>query len=124
MNLVIANTIRNQISKNGFMCWGSRNFLGSNNEENTKGYKIENGLGYLQFTASNNPKISQAIQVKIVLDFDDTYSVKFFTKKRFTQKMKTDWIKSGVYPDLVNVIKEEKGVYCDQLEDVIFSVLG
>ncbi len=120
----IPNIIRSQISVNGFMCWGSRNFIGSDNEEDSKGYRFENGLGYLQFTASGNPKIQKTVQVKIILWFDDTYTVKVFTKKRMTDKVRREWILDGVEPELVNVIEEQSGVYCDQLEDTIFSILG
>ncbi len=120
----VPNTIKSQISVNGFMCWGSRNFIGSDNEEDSKGYRFENGLGYLQFTASNNPKIEQMVQVKIILWFNDTYTVKVFTKKRMTDKIRRDWIINGKNPDLVEIIETREGVYCDQLEDIIFDILG
>ncbi len=122
--MLVPNTIKSQISVNGFMCWGSRNFIGSDNEEDSKGYRFENGLGYLQFTTSNNPIIQKTVQVKIILWFDDTYTVKVFTKKRMTDKVRSEWILNGIEPDLVTVIETREGVYCDQLEEVIFSILG
>ncbi len=120
----VPNIIKSQISVNGFMCWGSRNFIGSDNLEDSKGYRFENGLGYLQFTVSNNPKIQQTVQVKIILWFNDTYTLKIFTKKRMTDKVRREWVSNGIEPDLVDVIETRNGVYCDQLEEVIFSILG
>ena len=95
----VAYIIRSQISKNAFMCWGSRNFVGGIGRSD---------CGYLTFTVSNNPLVPQKCSVTIALNGKDLYDV-------------TVW--KRVKGEAV-IFKESKDIFCDMLEDVIFSLLG
>jgi hypothetical protein len=95
--LEVATVIRDQIGTRALMCFGSTNFKGGESDEKTHD-------GFLEFTATNNPKISENVQVRVELAFDDTYTVKVYnTVKEFAH-----------YDD----------VYCDQLSELLFDILG
>ncbi len=99
-NLEVANIIRSQISNNAFMCWDSRDFMGGIGRSD---------CGYLTFTVSNNPKIPQKCFVTVALNGKDLYNV-------------TVWKRDSKANAVV--FNESKDVYCDMLEDIIFSMLG
>ncbi len=112
MSLQVANTIIQQINAicpTAFMCYGASRFLGSDNLEDSRFYRKENCLGYMQFTAQNNPKYPQHVQVKIVLDWSDTYIISVWKRDRFGK---------------IEVYEERKEVYCDMLVSVLDDILG
>ena len=99
--LFVANTIREQIGQNSLMCFGARQFMGWAESDSDR--------GRLTFVVSNNPKIQRRCFVTVVLDFDDTYTVSVWYRNRSNE---------------AQILSESKGIYCDQLSDLLFSVLG
>lgn len=97
----VANTIREQIGHNSLMCFGARQFMGW--------AESDKDLGRLTFIVSNNPKIPRKCFVTVVLDFNDTYTVSVWYRKRSNE---------------AQIIKESKEIYCDQLSDWLFNILG
>lgn len=95
--LEVANTIKSQIGTRNLMCYGSRNFIGGGSDEKTHD-------GFLEFTVSNNPKIREKAQVRVELAFNDTYTVKVYNDKK--------------------VFSNLEEIYCDQLAEVLFDILG
>lgn len=93
----VATTIRQQIGMRTLMCLAAHNFIPGVSDDKTHD-------GYLEFTATNNPKIIEDVRVRIELAFNDTYTVKVYnTEKEFAHQ--TD-------------------VYCDQLSETLFDILG
>ena len=98
--MTVAKTIRQQITNNAFMCWGSRNFIAGQGKED---------LGYLTWTVQNNPKLKGKYFVTVKLNGKDLYDL-------------TVWRRSK---DLnVKIYKEVNDLFFDQLEDTIFDILG
>ena len=102
-NLVVANTIRDQIANGvavdgtkGFvavMAWGSNNFTGS-------GEETEDNRGWLSFSVKGR-SFKGAVKVKLM--WNDTYRIEFWKTRRPSIKM----------------VKSVDDVYCDQLTAVI-----
>lgn len=59
---------------------------------------------FIEFTASNNPKIIEEVRVHIELMSDDTYALRVFN-------------------DIKEYAKHE-GVYCDQLSELLDDIFG
>lgn len=70
--------------------------------------------GWLQFKVSNCMKVSNGTNVRITLEYDDTYTVKTFTMRKVRNTMDT------VSKD----IEEIKDVGNGNLTEVITKVLG
>ena len=100
----VGKTIASQVGINNLMALGAYGSLISF-EENEK------NDGGLMFIAQNNLKIKEAVGVTITLDFNDTYSIVIRT---LGKKSKDEEI------ELLNT----SGIYCDQLEEMLFDTLG
>ena len=104
-NKTIATTILNQLGGNKFIAMtGAKNFFTNGND--------------LCFNIGKN--MSNANRVQIVLDGDDTYTMKFikFTNGRFTKNYEK-YIDSKV-----EILKEIPGVYCDGLKEMFTEHTG
>lgn len=93
----VAEIIRKQIGIVNLMCFAARRFVGANSDDKTHD-------GFLEFTASNNPKIKQKVQVRIELAFNDSYTIKVFDKEK----------------EFAHI----QDIYCDQLTEILFEILG
>lgn len=101
----IANTILSQLGGNKFIAMtGAKNFYTNGND--------------LCFNIGKNA--SKANRIKIVLDWDDTYTMQFikFTNGRFTKNYEK-WVEPKV-----ETLKEIKGVYCDMLQELFTEYTG
>ena len=97
-NKTIANTILSQLGGNKFIAMtGAKNFYTNGND--------------LCFNIGKNA--SKANRIKIVLDFDDTYTMQFikFTDAKLTKNF--EWVDAKV-----EVLKEIKGVCFDMLQEL------
>lgn len=84
--MVIADTIRNQIGANTLMCIGAHKLSLIPITDKHKG-----GLG---FKVRPNPKMKQGGTVAVILDYNDTYTVRIMSARG---KMLLD--QAGVYND-------------------------
>lgn len=66
--LVIANTIKQQIGVNTLMCIAAQGLAALS--------ECDKYLGGLTFKVGRNPKMKQGGRVTILLDFNDTYTVR------------------------------------------------
>lgn len=104
-NTMVAETILNQLGGNRFVAMtGAKKFFTNGND--------------MCCTIGRNA--SKANRLQIILDADDTYTMKFikFTGERLNRKTLT------YTPAKVETIKEINGVYCDQLEELFTDVTG
>ena len=101
--MTIANTILHQLGGNRFITFtGSKNFL-------------DTGNGLRMSLARNG---SKANRLEITLDWDDTYTMRFY---RFTKGgLRVDHKKGTAkfVDDKVTEVKTYTGIYCDQLEEL------
>jgi hypothetical protein len=98
-DLTIPNEIKNQLfslDMNAVMCWASNNFRGS-------GPVDPEHNGQLIFNIQNLRNIKKGY-IKINLNYADTYDIFIYNGK-------------DLYADF-------KGIYCDQLIDVIGDCIG
>lgn len=104
---MIANTILNQLGGNRFIAMtGSRDFIA-----------IKDGL---RMGLARNA--SKANKLDIVLNSDDTYTMKFY---RYTPwRYSTRGGKFTEYPEKITTVKEFTGVYFDQLQELFTNVTG
>jgi hypothetical protein len=103
-NKQIANTILSQLGGNKFIAMtGAKNFFTNGND--------------ICFNIGKN--ISKANRIQIILEADDTYTMKFikFTNGRFTKNF--EYIEAKV-----DLLQEEKGIYNDMLQDIFTQYTG
>ena len=95
--------------------------------EQLGGYRFAVMTGAHGFVADGNTlrmmltkNASKANRLWITLDWDDTYTMRFFkyTAPRFNTKTYT------FTEEKVTEIKKISGVYCDQLQDIFTEVTG
>ncbi len=87
------------------MCWGSRDFIGGIGKED---------CGYLTWVVSNNPKIRHKCFVTVALTGKDLYDVTVWHRTPYSLEK----------PSKVKIYGAVQDIFFDQLEDVIFSILG
>lgn len=101
----VEKTIASQVGINNLMALGAFGSLVTFEGDD------ETNDGCLMFVAQNNPKIKEAVKVVIALDFNDTYSINILTLGVTSKEEEKE---------VLNV----KGIYCDQLEEILFDTLG
>ena len=103
-NKDMATTILNQLGGNKFIAMtGAKDFLTGGND--------------ITFKIGKNS--SKANMINIILDDNDTYTMKFikFTKFRMTKNY--EFIEAKT-----EVLKEEKGIYSDLLQEIFTEYTG
>lgn len=104
-NMEMANTIINQLGGNKFIAMtGAKQFLA-----------IENGV---RMTIGKNT--SQANRLEIILNGDDTYSMRFY--KYTAPKINSRTL--SFTDEKVKEIENINGVYCDMLQEAFTRVTG
>ena len=121
MSKQLAETIIAQIralDRVALMCWGSSDFLVMT--------ESEKNLGGLRFTVRNCRTFKGTAFVKVMLDFNDTYTVTLYKQKRLTKKLRTKFIDDPDFKpaDMFDIIGEVSGVYNDMLVDIIDGLTG
>lgn len=104
-DLTISKTILSQLGGNKFVVMtGAKNFIGDENS--------------LRMTLPKN--MSKANRLTITLNWDDTYTMRFwkYTAGRLNSKT-FEWI-----PEKITEIKEITGVYCDMLQEIFTETTG
>ncbi len=106
-NKEIANTILQQLGGGRFIAFtGSKDFIA-----------IENGL---QISLAKNA--SKANRLKVTLNGMDTYDMEFY---RYTApRYSTRGGQFRMYPEKVTMVKEYKGIYFDQLQELFTETTG
>lgn len=102
---MIANLILEQLGGNKFVAMtGSKNFRGNDN--------------MLRMSLARNK--SKANNLDIILEPDDTYTMRFFhyTAPRMNRKTQR------FYEEKITDIEVIQGVYCEQLQEVFSRVTG
>ena len=104
-DITVANTIYQQLGAGRFTAMtGAKNFVYDNNS--------------LRMTLPKN--MSKANRLTITLNWDDTYTMRFwkYTAGRLNKKT-FEWI-----PEKITEIKEINGVYCDMLQEILTETTG
>lgn len=110
---MIAKTILSQIGGNHFVVMvGAKNMI-----------EIEKGYG-LQLDFMRNK--SKATRLRVILDADDTYTVQFIKKgQKFSVNMYVKYTREQIEEKMADkVVKEYKGIYCDQLRGLFERETG
>jgi hypothetical protein len=66
------------------------------------------GAGFLTFKIPSNKTKDRISHVRILLDYDDTYSMTFFACRG----------------SVVKTIASHNGIYCDQLQEIFTDITG
>ena len=99
-----ATTILNQLGGNKFIAMtGAKDFLTGGND--------------ITFKIGKNS--SKANMINIILDEDDTYTMKFIKFTNFRMTKTFEFIEAKT-----EVLKEVKGIYCDMLQDLFTQYTG
>ena len=94
----VGKIILAQVGLHNLLCFAARDFKYGKTDRKTH-------YGYLEFTASGNPNFVEEVRVRIELSPNDTYAVKVFDLNK-------------------NEKVNEPEIYCEDLTNTLFEILG
>jgi hypothetical protein len=100
-----------------FFAWGSTDLIGFP--------ATETDSGALRFKVRNCATFRGTAYIKVTLEGDDTYTVKLYKHRNYTKSLRRK-VLEGTFEqsDLERIINEVKGVYAEDLVNVIDDLCG